>query len=253
MLKKFILNNFFLSTLFTLNLLANEDANKFIKAYPNFLKEYSNNYIIWNDDEKMIFDDKKENKTFDEKINNASLKDQLSIKYVKISENKNYTPSLNEDSGRIRFKPFFKKMYGFTQNEVKKNLVKITWLPKSSKKTLWITKINDIDKKLIAISNEIEQLPKEIKSYALNPNGTYSFRKIANSNNLSLHSFGIAIDLDIKNSDYWLWNDSKKKINYKNKIPIEIVEIFEKYGFIWGGRWYHYDTMHFEYRPELLD
>ncbi|MEJ2663631.1 MAG: M15 family metallopeptidase, partial [Spirochaetia bacterium] len=27
---------------------------------------------------------------------------------------------------------------------------------------------------------------------------------------------------------------------------------FEKYGFIWGGKWYHYDTMHFEYRPELL-
>ena len=26
----------------------------------------------------------------------------------------------------------------------------------------------------------------------------------------------------------------------------------EKHGFIWGGRWYHYDTMHFEYRPELL-
>jgi hypothetical protein len=24
------------------------------------------------------------------------------------------------------------------------------------------------------------------------------------------------------------------------------------HGFIWGGYWYHYDTMHFEYRPELL-
>jgi D-alanyl-D-alanine carboxypeptidase len=24
------------------------------------------------------------------------------------------------------------------------------------------------------------------------------------------------------------------------------------YGFIWGGKWYHYDTMHFEYRPELM-
>ena len=33
---------------------------------------------------------------------------------------------------------------------------------------------------------------------------------------------------------------------------MEIVRIFEKHGFIWGGRWYHYDTMHFEYRPELL-
>src|SRR5690242_16362928 len=27
---------------------------------------------------------------------------------------------------------------------------------------------------------------------------------------------------------------------------------FEQHGFIWGGRWAHYDTMHFEYRPELL-
>jgi peptidoglycan LD-endopeptidase CwlK len=33
---------------------------------------------------------------------------------------------------------------------------------------------------------------------------------------------------------------------------MEIVAIFEKHGFIWGGKWYHYDTMHFEYRPELM-
>ncbi len=39
---------------------------------------------------------------------------------------------------------------------------------------------------------------------------------------------------------------------YKNEIPMEIVRIFEKHGFIWGGKWHHYDTMHFEYRPELL-
>jgi hypothetical protein len=30
------------------------------------------------------------------------------------------------------------------------------------------------------------------------------------------------------------------------------VDIFERHGFIWGGKWAHYDTMHFEYRPELL-
>ena len=46
----------------------------------------------------------------------------------------------------------------------------------------------------------------------------------------------------------------KKVMNsFKNKIPKEVVDIFERYGFIWGGRWYHYDTMHFEYRPELFD
>ena len=35
-------------------------------------------------------------------------------------------------------------------------------------------------------------------------------------------------------------------------MPRAIVDAFERHGFVWGGRWYHYDTMHFEYRPELL-
>ena len=35
-------------------------------------------------------------------------------------------------------------------------------------------------------------------------------------------------------------------------IPVEIVEPVEAEGFSWGGKWYHYDTMHFEYRPELF-
>lgn len=39
---------------------------------------------------------------------------------------------------------------------------------------------------------------------------------------------------------------------YPNQIPWPIILIFEKYGFIWGGKWHHYDTMHFEYRPELF-
>ncbi len=38
----------------------------------------------------------------------------------------------------------------------------------------------------------------------------------------------------------------------RDKYPKEIVEVFEKHGFIWGGKWSHYDLMHFEYRPELL-
>jgi hypothetical protein len=42
-------------------------------------------------------------------------------------------------------------------------------------------------------------------------------------------------------------------VRWANQIPQVIVDAFEAEGFIWGGRWYHYDTMHFEYRPELLD
>jgi len=40
--------------------------------------------------------------------------------------------------------------------------------------------------------------------------------------------------------------------NLDQKTGSEIIDIFERRGFIWGGKWSHYDTMHFEYRPELL-
>ena len=79
MLKKFIINKSLAFFFISLNLLADENASKLLNAYPDFLKSYSDNNIIWNDEEKMIYDDKKEEKSFKDKLNNASLKDQLSI------------------------------------------------------------------------------------------------------------------------------------------------------------------------------
>jgi hypothetical protein len=58
----------------------------------------------------------------------------------------------------------------------------------------------------------------------------------------------------VAKSNYWRWVHGAETddLAYRNQIPYEIVEIFERHGYIWGGKWYHYDTMHFEYRPELL-
>jgi peptidoglycan LD-endopeptidase CwlK len=257
MLKKFIVSILLILHCQNIELFAsNEDEQNLIKlakAYPTFIKEISNNKLIFMDNHKINYDDGIENKTFDEMLNNPSLKNQMSIKYIKIDENPNYVPLKNEDAGRIRYEPFFKKMYGSNPKEIKKNLTKIIWFPKSSNKTLLVTTINDVHKKLQDISDELELLPKEIKSFVNNPEGVTNWRKISNTNRLSTHSFGIAIDINIKKSDYWEWQKQDGKLKYKNKIPLEIVKIFEKHGFIWGGRWYHYDTMHFEYRPELLN
>ena len=44
----------------------------------------------------------------------------------------------------------------------------------------------------------------------------------------------------------------RERPRWCNRIPVAIARIFETHVFIWGGAWYHYDTMHFEYRPELL-
>ena len=257
MLKKFIASLLLIVNSLNIELFAsNEDEQnltKLAKAYPAFIKEISNNKLIFMDNHQMNYDDGIENKIFDEMLNNPSLKNQMSIKYMKIDENPNYVPLKNEDAGRIRYEPFFKKMYGSNPKEIKKNLTKIIWFPKSSNKTLLVTTINDVHKKLQSISDELELLPKELKSFVNNPAGVTNWRKISNTNRLSTHSFGIAIDINIKKSDYWEWQKQDGKLKYKNKIPLEIVKIFEKHGFIWGGRWYHYDTMHFEYRPELLN
>jgi hypothetical protein len=31
-----------------------------------------------------------------------------------------------------------------------------------------------------------------------------------------------------------------------------VILAFESVGFIWGGKWPYYDTMHFEYHPEVF-
>ena len=51
---------------------------------------------------------------------------------------------------------------------------------------------------------------------------------------------------------YWKWEGPNWQVNAIEQVPWEIVTSFEKHGFIWGGKWNHYDTMHFEYRPELV-
>ncbi len=82
--------------------------------------------------------------------------------------------------------------------------------------------------------------------------GTFNYRLISGTNRLSPHAFGIAIDLASDKRDYWKWASKeageKRLASYSN----ELVEIFENNGFVWGGKWSHFDILHFEYRPEII-
>jgi hypothetical protein len=108
--------------------------------------------------------------------------------------------------------------------------------------------VNGVADKLRAVAEEIERLPAKIKRFAYPSAGTFNCRTVRDTGKRSMHAYGAAIDLNTKFADYWLWS----KAGYRNRIPFEIVAIFERHGFIWGGKWGHFDTMHFEYRPELL-
>lgn len=230
-----------------------EGLQRLLKAYPNQFKSASENELVWQDGSTMVFDDGKKNKTHQELLDSPDLEDQLSQVYPKGS--KYDKPAKNHDPGRIRYEAFLKKMYGQSAVEVQKNLTTVIWLPKTLKVRLSVTKINDVHLKLKAVSEELDALP-HLHKYLKAPGGTFNWRNIAGTKRLSAHSFGMTIDINVAHSHYWQ-NEAGSanenfNLSYKNSIPLEIVEIFEKHGFIWGGKWYHYDTMHFEYRPELL-
>jgi len=84
----------------------------------------------------------------------------------------------------------------------------------------------------------------------------WNWRTIAGTNRRSLHSYGIAIDLLPRNLDglhtYWQWSIKEKDFDSYYMPPEAVIRIFEDHGFIWGGNWDLIDTMHFEYRPEIL-
>lgn len=229
---------------------AADAAQRLLAAYPDFLSAYQDNAVRWQDGTVMLFDDGRV-KSFQERLDDADLEDQLSLTYP-VGAASFVPPAPDDDPGRIRFEPLFKKMYGASRKAVEANLTTIIWLPRSSGQRIKISKINGIDKKLQAVSDELDRLPAALKQYVDTPAGTYNWRPIAGTERLSAHSFGIAIDINAKQGDYWRWQGANTAPTYRNRIPREIVEIFEKHGFIWGGKWYHYDTLHFEYRPELL-
>jgi hypothetical protein len=226
---------------------------RLVKAYPEHLKGFEGNEIIWIDGTRMPFDDGDHDKPFEKLLNSPSLRDQFIQAYP--LGGLRSPPELNFDPGRIRYEPFFAKMYGDCEKPgFKRNLVAVRWMPHRDGQTLSVTKVNGINKRLEAISTELQAFPEEYVKYVLPASGVLSCRTIAGTARKSMHAYAAAIDINTRHSHYWLWSQKKSRTyKYENAVPYEIARIFEKHGFIWGAKWYHFDTMHFEYRPELFD
>lgn len=158
-------------------------------------------------------------------------------------------PAVDADPGRIRSDALMMRLYGMSAKAVEADLVPVEWFGG----TLRMTKRQGAAAALAKVRDELAKRP-ELERYLVPSAGTFNWRRVSGAPNMSVHSFGAAIDLNTKFADYWVWAGGRpgKVPKYANRYPLDIVDIFERYGFIWGGRWYHYDTMHFEYRPELV-
>lgn len=224
---------------------AGAEVSKLVKAYPDFVKAIEDGHVVFMDGSKLPVSDGKAGKSARDLLIDPDIDDMFAYPYP------DAFPSSRppNDPGRIRNHAFFAKMYGdCAKGGLSQKLVAVPWLPKHKGGSVMVTPVNGVAEKLKAISAELDALPEDLIVYAKPSAGTFNCRVVADTGRPSAHGYAIAIDINVDKSDYHLWG----KDRYRNRIPKAIVDIFERHGFIWGGKWHAYDTMHFEYRPELL-
>jgi D-alanyl-D-alanine carboxypeptidase-like protein len=229
------------------------DLARLVQVYPDHLRGIDGNMLVWKDGARMPIDEGRGARDHETLLATADIKDMFFAPYP--LGRPSGPPGRNADPGRARNAAFFNKMYGDCKADgVTRNLVDVRWLPTKWGRTVKASRINGVAGRLAKISSELDALPARFDAFLFPSAGTYNCRPIAGTSQMSAHSHGIAIDIATKRAHYWRWSGGKPggEIPYRNAIPFEIVAIFEKHGFIWGGKWYHYDTMHFEYRPELM-
>ncbi len=155
-----------------------------------------------------------------------------------------------EDPGRRRVESLFLATYGANRKEVTERLGKIRFF--GTRYAFHERAVPPLERVVVRLEAALKENPK-LKVFFTDIGGTWQWRTIARSKALSTHAWGIAIDLNVERGYYWRWQRPKLPLKWRNVVPQVVVDAFEAEGFIWGGRWLHYDTMHFEYRPELLD
>jgi len=226
-------------------------AARLVAAYPDHLASVEGDTLVWRDGTRMPIGAREPARDFETMLRSATIADQLRQSYV--AGPMQGPPRRDHSPGRLRNAAFFERMYGdCRRGETARHLRPVTWVPRTRPQTLLVTTVNDVASRLERVIAALETLPDRFKSYLVPAAGTFACRAVADTGMPSVHAYGAAIDIAVRQSDYWVWSRARGDIPYRNRIPFEIVEPFEAERFIWGGKWYHYDTMHFEYRAELF-
>ncbi len=230
-----------------------QDLLCLMMSYPEYISHVENNengnvYLVLKSGKKLLYDDKKI-KSPSEKLSNPDLQDMLEQIYP-LSPITNVMEE-NFDPGRSRVYELLKETYGSSKQSIEGNLKNVNWGYGSCQ----FNGNNNAALSLYSVMKELVTLSQrnnQIKNCVFPCSGTFNYRIIAGTNQLSPHSFGIAIDLAVSKKDYWKWSSKSDGNKRLSTYPPEIVETFERNNFIWGGKWGHFDIMHFEYRPEII-
>ena len=221
-------------------------------AYPDHVvgveKHENKVFLMMKSGESILYDDQK-NKTADEKISDADVQDMLETLYP-LSE-VNTLMDTGVDPGRMRAYAVFDDIYGNSKDAISSKLISVGF----GEQRLPFNKeagAADALKAAVAAAAALVEEQPSVADYLYPSSGTFNYRVIAGTDRLSPHAYAIAIDLKSTSNGYWRWASAAQGDELLQVYPQDLVRLFENYGFIWGGKWNHFDIFHFEYRPEII-
>lgn len=234
------------------NVTMKQDLLCLLIAYPEFITNIEENngyvYLVMKSGKKLKYDDKTR-KNAQEKLANSDLQDTLE-QFYPLSEVKSIMKE-NFDPGRFRCYGLLSEVYGTSKQAIESNLSKVN----VGYGNYQFNSNNNASHSLANVMKELlplSQRNQNVRKCLFPCSGTFNYRVISGTSRLSPHSFGIAIDLASDKRDYWKWASKDAGEKRLASYPNELVEVFENNGFIWGGKWSHFDILHFEYRPEII-
>lgn len=188
-----------------------------------------------------------------ERLARATLGDQFAYRYP-LSYDLAPRRAPWVDPGRLRSDAFFRALWFASEAEARASLAAVDYLGPTLTARFLVTTKHCAAAQLALALRDIATLGPGMDRFFRDAGGSFNWRRIAGTERLSAHSFGAAIDLNAELGGYWLWSGAAEGAvgDYRSEIPPDLVREMERRGFIWGGKWHHYDGMHFEYRPELI-
>ncbi len=234
------------------NVTMKQDLLCLMIAYPEYVvnveKKNGSIYLLLKSGKKILYDDKTI-KNSQEKLANPDLQDTLEQIYP-LSPVRSIMKT-DYDPGRSRSYGLLTEVYGSSKKTIESKLTKV----KVGYNNYGFNMSNSAANSLQVVMKELTHLSQRnenVRKCLLPCSGTFNYRVISGTNRLSPHAFGIAIDLASDKRDYWKWASKESGEKRLASYSSELVKIFENNGFVWGGKWSHFDILHFEYRPEII-